>query len=47
MLLKLFYKIEREGMLSNSFGEDRVRTDKDTTTKRIDQFPGEHSCKFS
>jgi hypothetical protein len=45
MLLKMFYKIEREGTLLNSFYEASItlipKQDKDTTIKKktMDQFP--------
>jgi hypothetical protein len=51
MLLKLFYKTEREGMLPNSFSEASIfmipKSDKDTTKKIIIHFPDEHKCRNS
>jgi hypothetical protein len=51
MLLKLFHKIEREGMLPNSFYEISIilipKLDKDTAKKENCQAPVVHSCNPS
>jgi hypothetical protein len=52
MLLKLFHKTQREGMLPNSFYEGRItlipKSDKNTMSKEnYTQMPVAHTCNPS